>query len=181
MAALRGLLSCNWTEAAGIYKKVFIDKKKQEPQADDQLKYRRGSACCCLTLLLALPSTSRPGKSCGLITPKVALAARPCAPQREQASLLSLCFAWCQCVRGVLFFSPPLDLPSPTGKRGWVKLGMGEGSPHTHFPSFPNPGNRLLASVSEMLLFHVTGLQSLLMCVWGVIPCPLAPGVFWLC
>lgn len=107
---------------------------------------------------------------------KVALAARLCAPQREQASLLSLCFAWCQCVHGVLFLSS-LDFPSPTGKRGWVKLGgrdrgegwgylgMGEGLQHIRFPSFPNPGNHLLASVSEMFFFHVTGLQSLRMCV----------------
>lgn len=35
--------------------------------------------------------------------------------------------------------------------------GNGGGVRADSLPSFPNPGNRLLASVSEMFLFHVTG------------------------
>lgn len=78
-------------------------------------------------------------------------------------SLLLVCFVWCWCVLGVLFL-PSHDLPSPTGKRGWVKqggrggvCGNGGGVTAHSLPSFQNPGNRLLAAVCKMFLFHVSG------------------------
>lgn len=86
----------------------------------------------------------------------------------SKTSLLSVCFAWC--VRGFLFLHSH-DLPSPTGKRGWVKLGGRErvgdvcgprGGVTAHsLPSFPNPGNlchvtflrhRLLKSGTKLLI-----------------------------
>ena len=61
-----------------IHEKVFIDKKKQEPQVHDKLKYRRGSACCCLSLLLALhvPFSMASRKKLWSHYGEVALAAR---------------------------------------------------------------------------------------------------------
>lgn len=149
------------------------------------LKYRRGATCCCLTPLLAppVPFNIASRKELWSHYGEVALAARlahVCSTERaglqgqNETSLLALCvIAWCQCVLGVLFLFPPShDLPSPTGKRVWVGKeegggrrggvsGNGGGVGARPFPSFPNPGNRLLASVSEIFLHHVTGFSNL--------------------
>lgn len=64
----------------------------------------------------------------------------------------SACFAYCQCVPCVPCL-PSHDLPSPTGKRGWMKERGGGGGLYGNGgrvtgpspPSSPNPGNDLRA------------------------------------
>lgn len=41
-------------KAMSIYEMHLLIRKRQESQVPGILKYRRGSTCCCLTVLLAL-------------------------------------------------------------------------------------------------------------------------------